>query len=447
MKIIISGANSIGLYLAQLLIRDNEDIVLIDEEESNLANISNNFDLMTICAAPTSIQTLKEAGTASADLFVAVNADENTNTMSCIIAKTLGAKRTVARIDKPDYLLPDVQTLFAKLGVDSLIYPELLAAQEIVTGLKLSWARQRWDVYEGALTMLGIKLREGCQILNKPLMELARNDDPFHIVAIKRQDETLIPRGNDELHLGDIAYFMTPTDNIPYIRQLVGKAEYEDVKNVIIMGGGKTAVRAVKAMPDYMNVKVIERDEQRCEQLNELIDRSNALIINGDGRDLNLLMDEGIKYKQAFVALSGSTEANILACLTAKRLGVRKTVAMVDNVDYMSMAESLDIGTLINKRAITASHIYQMMLGEDVKNVRFMMTAKADVAEFAVQHNAKVTRKLVKDLKLPPEMTIGGLVRNGVGTLVNGMTQIQEGDRVVVFCNEMMIRKMENLFS
>ncbi|MBQ0063676.1 MAG: Trk system potassium transporter TrkA [Prevotella sp.] len=446
MKIIIAGANSIGLYLAKLLIRDKEDIVLIEEDEAKLGNIQNDLDMMVINASPTSIHALKEGGVANADLFVAVNADENVNTTSCIIAKAMGAKKTVARIDNPEFLTKEVQTLFGKLGVDSLIYPELLAAQEIVTGLKTSWVRQRWDVYEGALTMLGIKLREGCEILNQSLMQLALHNEPFHIVAIKRRDETLIPKGGDELHLGDIAYFMTPTDNVPYIRKLVGKDGYEDVKNVIIMGGGMTAVRAVKAMPDNMNVKIIESDEQRCERLNELIDDDNVLVIHGDGRDLTLLQEEGIRNTQAFVALTSSTEANILACLTAKRMGVRKTIAMVDNIDYITMAESLDIGTLINKRTITASHIYQMMLGEDVRNVKFMTTANADVAEFTVQHGAKVTKKLVKDLKLPMEMTIGGLVRNGEGMLVNGMTQIEEGDRVVVFCHETMIRNMERWF-
>ena len=240
---------------------------------------------------------------------------------------------------------------------------------------------------------------------------------------------------------------MTTQQYIPYIRKIVGKEHYIDVKNVMVMGGGGTAVRAVKTMPEYMNIKIIESDEHRCEQLNELLDDDRTLVINGDGRDLALLQEEGIKNTQAFVALTGNAETNILACLTAKRMGVRKTVAMVENIDYISMADSLDIGTIINKKAIAASYIYQMMLDANVHNVRFIMNINADVAEFIPQEGAKVTRKEVKDLKLPDGMTIGGLVRNGNGMLVSGNSRIEAGDTVMVFCYNVDMKKIENLFN
>lgn len=214
----------------------------------------------------------------------------------------------------------------------------------------------------------------------------------------------------------------------------------------MIMGGGKTAVRAVQIMPEYMNAKILEKDFNRCEVLNELFDE-DTLVINGDGRDLSLLTEEGIRNTQAFVALTGNAETNILACLTAKRMGVRKTVAMVENMDYVSMAESLDIGTITNKKVIAASHIYQMLLDANVHNVRFLMTANADVAEFVPQEGSKVTKKPVKDLGLPSGMTIGGIVRNGEGMLVSGNTQIQEGDSVVVFCHNIDMKKLEKLFN
>lgn len=169
-------------------------------------------------------------------------------------------------------------------------------------------------------------------------------------------------------------------------------------------------------------------------------------MINGDGRDIALLTEEGIRNTQAFVALTGNAETNILACLTAKRLGVRKTVAMVENIDYISMAESLDIGTIINKKAIAASHIYQMMLDANVCNVRFLMAANADVAEFIPKEGSRITQKEVKDLGLPKGMTIGGLVRDGKGMLVSGNTRINAGDSVVVFCHDMNMKKIEKLF-
>jgi len=446
MKIIIAGAEEIGLHLARLLSRDREDIVLIDESEENLSRIGSDFDLMTVCASPTSISSLKDAGVHGADLFIAVTPDENCNMTSCIMAKALGAKKTVAKIDNPEFLANGVGEIFDKVGINSLIYPELLAAKDIIGGLKMSWVRQRWDVLDGSLVLMGIKLRESCEILNQPLRTLCGPNDPFHIVAIKRGEDTLIPGGNDELRLYDIAYFMTTRDYIPYVRQLVGKEHYADVKNIIIMGGGRTAVRAAKMIPEYMNAKIIEMDAERCERLNELLDNSRTMIINGDARDLQLLNEEGISNTQAFVALTGSAEANILACLTAKRLGVRKTVAMVENMDYVSMAESLDIGTIVNKKTIAADHIYQMLLKANVNNVRSLLLANADVAEFTVAEGARVTKKPVKDLRLPFGVTIGGLMRNGVGQLVSGNTQIIAGDSVVVFCHDTMMKDIEKFF-
>ena len=317
----------------------------------------------------------------------------------------------------------------------------MLAARDIANGLKMSWVRQRWDVHDGALIMLGIKLRETCEILNEPLKDLCKPESPYHIVAIKRGADTIIPRGDDVLKIYDLAYFMTTRNYIPYIRKIVGKEHYVDVKNVMIMGGGATAVRATALMPEYMNTKIIEMDEARCEKLNELIDTDRTMVIHGDGRDLSLLSEEGIKNTQAFVALTGNAETNILACLTAKRLGVRKTVAMVENLDYVNMAESLDIGTIVNKKALAASYIYQMMLDADVNNIRFLMSANADVAEFTAQQGSKVTRKKVFELGLPKGATIGGLVRHGEGHLVSGGTQIEAGDSVVVFCHNVNMKK------
>lgn len=446
MKIIISGAYAIGTHLAKMLSRNHEDITLLDEDEDRLAHIGSNFDLLTMQASPSSIKALRAAGADHADLFISVTPDQSLNITSCVLAKALGAKKTVAMINNNEYTDPELQAFFADLGVSSLIYPEKLAAIDIINGLKMSWVRQRWDVHHGALVMLAIKLRETCEILNNPLKNLCGPDDPYHVVAIKRLNDTIIPRGNDELKLYDLVYFMTTPQYIPYIRKIVGKELYADVKNVMIMGGGSTAVRAVNTMPEYMDTKVLEISEERCEQLNNLMDNDKALIINGDGRDIQLLQEEGITNTQAFVALTDNAETNILACLTAKRLGVRKTVAMVENVDYINMAESLDIGTIINKKAIAASHIYQIMLDDNVMNMRFLTTANADVAEFVAKEKSRVTKKTVKDLGLPKGTTIGGLVRNDEGMLVSGHTQILAGDIVVVFCHNVNMKTIEKFF-
>ena len=445
MRIIIAGAGAVGTHLAKMLADERHDIVLMDEGEERLANLESNFDLMTVAARPTSINSLKEVGAADADLFVAVTPEESTNITSCILAHSLGAKKTVARIDNYEYLQPKNKEFFKNLGVDSLIYPEMLAAKEIADGLHLSWIRQWWEFNGGALVMLGVKLRENALILGTPISQI-RKEEPYHIVTIKRMGETIIPSGSDELLAGDIVYFMTSKRSLPYIRKITGKEEHATIRNLMIMGGSRIAMRATQLVSNDMSVKIIDSDINRCHWLTDLVD-DKVMIINGDGRDYELLEEEGISEVDAFVALTDNSETNILACLSAKRMGVFKTIAEVENIDYISMAESLDIGAVINKKKIAASYIYQLLLDADVENVKCLTFANADVAEFVVKEGAKITRSLVKDLTLPKGTTIGGLVRGDEGILVTGFTQIQPGDHVVVFCLSSMIKRIEKYFN
>ena len=425
MKIIIAGAGAVGTHLAKLLSREKQDIILMDDNEERMSTLSSNFDLMTVTASPTSIKGLKEVGVGEADLFIAVTPDESRNITACMLATNLGAVKTVGRID---------------------IYPEMLAAKEIVSSIRMSWVRQWWEFCGGALILIGAKMREKAEILDIPLHQLGGPELPYHVVAIKRGNETLIPRGDDVIKLHDIVYFTTTRKFVPYIRKIAGKEDYADVRNVMIMGGSRIAVRTAQYVPDYMQVKIVDNDLNRCNRLTELLD-DKTMIINGDGRDMDLLVEEGLKNTEAFVALTGNSETNILACLAAKRMGVSKTVAEVENIDYIGMAESLDIGTVINKKMIAASHIYQMMLDADVSNVKCLTFANADVAEFTVKPGSKITKHQVKDLGLPKGTTIGGLIRNGEGVVVMGSTQILPGDHVVVFCLNMMIKKIEKYFN
>ena len=446
MKIIITGAYSIGTYLAKLFAKNKDNIIIIDSDQERLEKINNEADLLTVCASTTNINTLKSNGIDEADLYIAVTPDQSVNINNCIIAHALNAKKTVAKVDDPEFMTDDSREFFRRLGVDNLIYPEELAAREIISGLKMSWVRQRWDVHGGALVMLGIKLHHNCEILDQPLKDICGPDDSYHIVAIKRDADTIIPNGNDTLKYHDLAYFMTTKQYIPYIRRIVGKEHYVDVKNVMMMGCGNTGERAVKMMPSYMNVKIFESDPHRVEVLNEVLPEK-ALVISADGRDVEELKNENIRDMQAFVALTNNTEVNILSCLTAKQLGVRKTVAMIDNMAYVGMAEQLSIGTIINKKAIAASAIYQIMLDTNVMNITYLLSANADAAEFVPVEGSKITQHPVKNLKLPKGMTIGGLVREGKGMLVSGNTEIKPGDSVVVFCHGINLKQVEKLFN
>lgn len=444
MKIIIAGAGAVGTHLAKLLSNEKQDIILIDESAERLSKLDSNFDLLTIEASPTSIGSLKDAGVNGADLFVAVMPEESRNITACILARSLGARKTVARIDNYEYLQTKNKEFFKSLGVDSLIYPEMLAAKEIADSLRMSWIRQRWDFCDGALVMLGVKIRANALILNTPLMQLQK-DEPYHIVAIKRGNETIIPTGRDLIQENDLVYFMANGKAIEYIRRIAGKEAYQRIRNVIFMGGSRIAVRAAQLICDEMNVKIIEADRARCEWLTEQLNQ-NVMVICGDGRDRDLLVSEGIDNVQGFVTLTDNSETNILTCLSAKQYGAFKTIAEVENIDFISMAENLDIGTVINKKKIAASYIYQMMLDADVDNVKSLTFANADVAEFTVSEKARVTKNLVKDLDLPKGATIGGLVRGKEGILVGGNTQILPGDHVVVFCLETMIKRLEKYF-
>ena len=445
MKIIIAGAGNVGTHLAKLLSREKQDIILMDDDEEKLSALSANFDLLTVAASPSSISGLKEVGVKEADLFIAVTPDESRNMTACMLATNLGAKKTVARIDNYEYLLPKNKEFFQKLGVDSLIYPEMLAAKEIVTAVRRPWTRQYWELFGGALILIGVKVRDNSRLVNKHLSELLNEQKLYHIVAIKRQNETVIPRGTDRIESGDIVFFTTTKSHIEDVRLHAGKRDPE-VKKVIIMGGSRIAIRTCQYLPNNIRVKVIETNKEKSHRIAEVVP-GNVLIINGDGRDTDLLMQEGIKDAQAFIALTDNSSTNILACLAAKRAGVFKTIAKIENIDYIPLAESMDIGSVINKKLIAASHIYQFLLDADVSNVKCLTFANADVAELVARPDSKITRKQVKDLNLPKDLTLGGLIRDGEPMMIKGDTHIQAYDHVVVFCLDTAMRKLEDYFN
>lgn len=453
MRFIIAGAGAVGTHLSKLLAGERHDITLIDESQAKLDGVGGNIDIMTYCASPLSIRALREADVAKADVFIAVMPDEARNMTCCMLAARISTKadgrrtlRTVARVDNEEYTAEEHQHFFSSAGIDSLIYPEMLAGKEIVHNILRTWVRNWWDFGGGALVLLSVKVRAGAPILDHPLMEICRPESPFHIVAMKRGGDTLIPHGHDIVQDGDIVFVMTKPKYVEHIREIAGKEQYPDVDNVFIMGGTNTALHIAKNAPHYMRCKIFETDYARSERLQDLLADTNVMVIHGDGRDPDLLREENVDRAQAFVATTDNAETNILACLAAKRMGIRKTVAMVENTDYIPMAESLDIGSIINKKTFVAGHIYQMMLRADVTSMKSLTIAKADVAEIRVPEGARITRRPVKDLGLPATVNLGGLIRDGKGVLINGGTQIQAGDTVVAFCLENEIKRIEKFF-
>lgn len=446
MKIVIAGAGEVGMHLAKLLSREEQDIIVLDRDKEKLNQLDSNYNLMTVAGSPTSFTDQRRAGVGDdCDLFIAVTPYENTNLIACGIAKHLGARKTVGRIDNYEYLNPDNRPFFSSVGVDHLIYPEYLAAQEICQALRRPWARNWFELYDGELILVGVRVNENAALIGKRLRELTFGQHNFHVSAIKRRHETIIPRGDDAINVGDIIYFTTTRQHVDLIRDLCGKRDYK-VKNVMIMGGGRITVRLVHLASEKFDLTVIDNDLSLCRLLPEKCAGCDVKIIHGDARNNDVLREENISRMDAFVALTDFSETNILACLTAKEFGVGKTVAEVENIQFISEAEGLNIGTVINKKLLASSKIFQLLLDADESSAKFMALADAEVAEIEAREGSKITRAPVMELKLLREMTLAGLIRDGKGMLVTGRTQIMPGDHVLVFCLSGHIHKIEKLF-
>ncbi|MDR2057316.1 MAG: Trk system potassium transporter TrkA [Dysgonamonadaceae bacterium] len=443
MKIIIGGAGEVGTHLSKLLSAENQDIILMDANEENL-NFPNNFEIMTVVGNPTSIQDLKQAGIGAADMFIGVTPEESINMTACMLAHNLGAKKTVARVSNEEYLLPKNMEFFTQLGVDSIICPEILAANEIVNAIHTPWTRQWWEI-AGGLILLGIKVREHAPIVRKYLYDLNKEEKIFHLVAIKRDNYTIIPGGSDQILAEDLLYITTTKEHIQDVKIITGKEDIE-IHKITVMGAGRIALKVCERIPRHIQIKLLEINKEKSYRIAEKVD-SNVLVVNGDGRNTDLLIQENIKNCSAFIALTGNSETNILACVAAKSLGVPKTIAEVENLDYIQMAEKLNIGNIINKKLIASSHIYQFLLDADVSTVKCLAFANADVAELIARPGSKITKKPVKDLHLPKDMTLGGKICDGHAEMINGNTIIQPGDHVVVFCLDTAMRKIEDYFN
>jgi len=444
MRIIIAGAGDVGSHLAKLLSREEQDIVVIDPDNHRLANLDANYNLMTLKGNPISFKDLRQAGVEKCDLFIAVTPEETQNILACSIASSIGAQRTVARIDNFEFMSEEHQEYFTRMGVNALIYPELLAAQEIYTALHRTWVRQWFELHDGEIIILGVKLRDNAQIIGMQLKEFAQIKHNFHVAAIKRRHETIIPRGDDVIKESDILYFATRKDHVDELIELCGK-KTRRIKKLIIMGGSRIAIRLAALAGNEYDIKIIDNNIDTCRSLPERC--PNCDIIHGDARDIDVLREEGIADTDAFIALSGSSETNILACLTAKEFGVAKSIAEVEDLQFISEAEGLNIGTIINKKLLASSKIFQLLLDTDSTTSKCLALADAEVAEIEAKQGSKITRSAVKNLSLPRGMTIAALIRDGKGMLVSGNTEVQPGDHVVVFCLAGLIHKVEKLFN
>ncbi|MBQ2008335.1 MAG: Trk system potassium transporter TrkA, partial [Alistipes sp.] len=389
-------------------------------------------DLITVEGDTTTFAVLRKAGVRRCDLFIAVNHDENMNILSAIMAKQLGAKKSIARIDHNEYLEPNNKEMFIDMGIDYLFHPEQIAAMEVTNLLGHTSTTDYVDFSGGLLALVVLKLEPTSPLLGRKLMELADDGSitEFRAVAITRGSQTIIPRGQDEFFEGDVVYIIARKDVAKSVTELSGQKSVE-VKNLMILGGSRIGVRVALELQDEMNVKMIEYNGEKAYRLAEELDRT--LIIHEDGRNLDAMLEEGLSTTDAFLAVTGRSETNILAAMQAKRMGVKKVIAEVENLNYIRLAESVGIDTIINKKRVTASNIFRFTMSTDVQAIRCLSGSEAEVLEFIVKPNSPATKCMIKDMRLPQDVIIGGIVRGDKVFIAVGDTRINAYDRVVVF--------------
>ncbi|MBN2214095.1 MAG: Trk system potassium transporter TrkA [Bacteroidales bacterium] len=446
MRIIIAGAGEVGSHLAKMLSQEKHDIILIDPDEEKLKQLSASLDVMTRSGSSTSISLLIDCDIRRVDLLIAVATSEETNITTSILGKKLGAKKTIARIDNQEYLFPKYVDYFTSLGVDYMIYPEKIASREVVGLLEQTGSTDLVSFDGGKLTLFAIKLEEDAPIINKTLLETAKKlkNQDYRAVAITRSGKTIIPRGDDFFLANDIIYVISNQEGIRDLMEYSGK-EQIDINNIMILGGSRIGMLTAKEIGNHHNVKLIELDREKSYRLSNYL--NNTLVINGDGRDMNLLIEEGLKNMDAFIAVTGDSETNILSSVLANRLGVKKTIAEVENIDYIALAENMGIDTIINKKIITASRIFRFTTSESVSSVKCLTGTEAEVMEYIAKPDSKIVKAPLNQMGFPKDSIIGGIIRQNNSFIANGYTIVQPGDRVVVFALPSAINKVGKFFN
>lgn len=449
MKIIIAGAGEVGFHLAKLLSYESQEITLIDTHRDSLLYADTHLDIKVMKGDATSISILNEARIDISDLFIAVTSSETTNITACVLAKQLGAKKTIARISNTEFIEQQDQVEFTKFGIDELISPESLAAAEIELLLNQSVFNDTYEFEGGALTMLGLNLSGTAKIAGKSVKDAAKLIPDIHFVpiAIQRYGShlTVIPRGDTMLLEGDHVVFMTSEGGDEELCKLTGKFKTE-IKNVMILGGGRIGSRTARGLTgdSKFNIKIVEKDKDKAFDVADEL--PNVLVINGDGRNVELLEEENIQDMDAFISVTGDSETNIISCLLAKSRGVKKTIALVENVDYFELSHSIGIDTLINKKLLAANSIFRYIRKGEVVAMTKLSSMDAELLEFIVKPKSKICNKIIRKINFPITAIIAGVIRNGQGMIALGDFKVEAGDRVVVCCMPDSIKKVEKFF-
>ncbi len=446
MNILIAGDGEVGLHLAKELTHENHNITIVDPNEDLLKMVELHTDLMTITGDSTSIAVLKSANIHKTDLLISVVHNEQVNIITAILGKKLGAKKTIARVNSLENLSEENKQIYESLGIDALICPEEIAAQEITNLLHQTAATEIFDFTDKKLSLFLIKMEKNASVMHKTLNQIT-NENPtllFRAVAIHRNGETIIPTGDDMFIPNDLAYVISKPDGVDELMKISGKSQFE-IKNIIVIGGGRVGRTACKRLEKEINIKLFEKDKDKCLSLTDYLEET--LVIHGDARDIQLLEEEDIKGMDAFIAVTDNSETNILTCLHARKFGVKKTIALVENIDYIDISQNIGIDTIVNKKLITASYIVRYTMGSEVTSLKCLSGVDAEVIELVAKPSSAVTKKMIKNLKVPEGAIIGGICRGDESFIATGNSQIIEGDKVVVFSLPQAISKVDKLFN
>lgn len=452
MRIVILGAGSVGSHLAKMLRTEGNDVTVIDNDEKRIASLNNVADVRTVTGIPSSTKILASGGVDKADLFIAVypSALQETNIVGALLAKRMGAAKVLARINDKEYLSPDNMQMFNDMGIELLFYPEQIAADEIVAQLKRTSSSETMDFAQGELQISVFKVDEESPLLDLKLSEfigglLPGEAEQFRIIAVSRGNGTIIPGPDTVFQFGDLLFTFSRQDGVPLLAKYFGQSELK-VRKVMIVGGNEIAeMLAERLHAQGIKVKLIEKDRDHCIVLNDKLD-DEIEIVHGDGRNSDLLYDEGIDECDAFIALTGSDETNVLSCVAAKKMGVPRTVAEVENMEYLRLAEDLGVDSLINKKLITASSIFRFTLGGKARFVKYMRGTSAEIIEYTASENSAITGKALKDIKFPSGAIVGGVIHDNDTQIAVGGTVIQPGDRVAVFAVPDSVKAIDKLF-
>lgn len=452
MKIVIEGAGEIGSHLAKMLRQEANDVTVIDNDAQRLAHMSTYADVETVQGSPTSIKALKDARVDKADLFIAVYpfSTQEVNVVSALLAHQLGARKVIARINNEDFLSPENRLLFKEMGIELMFYPEKSAADEIVDSLKHNAASEVMGFAKGKLQIAVFKLDEDSPLLDLRLGDFVNDmtDEEAHsfrIIAISRGDNTIIPKFDTKFLFGDMVFTICKREVLDSISAHFGRSNIS-VQHVMIVGGGAmgemVARSLAKSIPD---IKIIEKSKDRCFELTASLP-DNVMVVNGDGRNSDFLYEESIRDYDAFVALTGNDETNVLACVVAKKFGVARTVAEVENIEYLRLAEEMGVDNVINKKLISASRIFKFTLSGKARFVKYMSGTNAEVIEYTVAPGSPITKGSLKDIKFPKNAIIGGVVRGNESFIAVGDTVIEAYDRVAIFALPQTIKEIDRFF-